>query len=255
MQEPDKKPRRRGRTTLIVAAAAVLGIVAGTAVGYKIQADRSPTPLPVLAQEGLTYPAKALPKGKEPVALSAKEDSLVRTDGDLRKLLIPKPGGAKVSYKPVFQSGAMPHDNWMTPADYAREFKDEAYLFTSNSEDDIRRIAAADWTQGEYKDIAVRLVQFRSGSDRAAEVFSADQQGYMSDSKGGAGYDGDAVKGSGNALYFVYPVENKAGYLPLYEARATGYRGDVMFDIHIFDTHKISKSDIRTLAERQLGRL
>ncbi|GAA1350939.1 hypothetical protein GCM10009612_06820 [Streptomyces beijiangensis] len=233
----------------------MLGIVAGTAVGYKIQADRPPTALPVLAQQGLTYPAKALPKGQAPVALSAKEDSLVRTDGDLRKLLIPKPGGTKTATTPVFQGATMPFDKWLTPAEYAYEFTEEAQMFTYHAENDIRRIAAEDFEQGEYKMFAVRLVQFRNGVTAGASDFAADQQSYMSGTKIGAGYEGDEVKGSGNARYYIFPVENKAGYLPNYEARALGYRGDVMFDIHIFDTHKISKSDIRALAERQLGRL
>ncbi|WP_329120561.1 hypothetical protein [Streptomyces sp. NBC_01465] len=255
VQEPEKKPRRRGRTTLIVVAAAVLGIVAGTAVGYKIQADRPPTPLPVLAQEGLTYPAKAAAKGQEPAALSAKEDTLVRTDGDLRKLLIPKPRGARTASFPVFKGGTMPRDNWLTPADYAYEFTDEAQSFTYDAEKDIRRIAAADFQQGEFKMTSVRLVQFRDGVSEGASDSAVEQQSYMSDSQDGAGYDGDAVKGSGNARYYIVPVENKPGYLPNYGARAIGYRGDVMFDISIFDTHKISKSDIRALAEQQLGRL
>ncbi|MER6602915.1 hypothetical protein ABT305_31475 [Streptomyces parvus] len=53
------RPRPRGRTTLIIAAAALLGI----AVGYGVQAEREPTP-------------------------PAAQDRRVKTDGDLRKLLV-----------------------------------------------------------------------------------------------------------------------------------------------------------------------
>ncbi|MEU2668026.1 hypothetical protein ABZ622_04010 [Streptomyces sp. NPDC007164] len=58
--------RPRGRTALLLVAAAVLGIAGGTAVGYDVQAGRAPTPLPVLAQPGLAYPSKALPRARAP---------------------------------------------------------------------------------------------------------------------------------------------------------------------------------------------
>ncbi|MFF3759177.1 hypothetical protein [Streptomyces sp. NPDC002185] len=48
------------RTVGLLAVAAVLGLVGGTAVGYGIHADREPTALPPLNQPGLAYPAKPL---------------------------------------------------------------------------------------------------------------------------------------------------------------------------------------------------
>ncbi|WP_309484335.1 hypothetical protein [Streptomyces himalayensis] len=250
-----RPPRRHGRTALLIATAAVLGLVAGIAVGYGVQAERPPTPLPALAQPGLAYPGKALPEGKEPDPLSDKEDRSRRTAGDLRKLLIPRPKGAREVDVPTFDGGSLPVDGWMTAADYATEYVDEGSMFEYFAEEDIRRVAGADWERGQYGQIAVRLVQFRSGAGMGAVDFAESQLDYMPESDEGAGYAGDPIKGSGNGRYFVYPVQNKPGYLPLYEARALGYRGDVMFDIHIFDTRPISKRDIRTLAERQLERL
>ncbi|WP_313896791.1 hypothetical protein [Streptomyces sp. GC420] len=230
----------------------MLGLVGGTAVGYGVQAQRPATPLPALSQPGLGYPAESLPKDKAPDPLSDKEDRGRRTEGDLRKLIVAKPKGARESRLPVFEGGTMPVDGWLSTAGYSLEFVEEDLAFQDFVEDDIRRIAATDWARGEYGQVAVRLVQFRDGAAEGARYHAESQIGDASSDTDAEGYQ---VKGSGNARYFVYPVRNKPGYLPSYEARAAGYRGDVMFAIHIFDTKPISKKDIRTLAEQQLERL
>ncbi|MFE7328935.1 hypothetical protein ACFU8W_28955 [Streptomyces sp. NPDC057565] len=252
--EPDPvpapvKPRPRGRTTLLIAAAAVLGIAGGTAVGYGVQADRAPTPLPALSQPNLAYPAKALPTDKVPDPLPVSQDRQRRTDGDLRELLVGKPSGARNARFPF------PTKGWMSLDAYAREFTSEDYMFETLAEADVRRIAAANWSQGQYRDVGIRLVQFRSGAELGASDHANDQLGYMPYAKDGAGNEGDPIKGSGNGRYFLYKAVNKPGYLPVYQARAIAQRGDVMFDINIFDTAPISKKDIRALAERQLERL
>ncbi|MGJ3560129.1 hypothetical protein ACR6C2_22135 [Streptomyces sp. INA 01156] len=89
------RPRPRGRTTLLIAAAAVLGVVAGTCTGYLVQAGREPTALPSLSQPVLTQ--KKQKEGQEPAPLSAAQDRRVKTDGDLRKLLLKKPRGARTT--------------------------------------------------------------------------------------------------------------------------------------------------------------
>jgi hypothetical protein len=243
------KPRPRGRTTLLIAAAAVLGIAGGTAVGYGVQADRAPTPLPALSQPNLAYPAKALPADKVPDPLPVSQDRQRKTEGDLRELLVSKPSGARNARFPF------PTKGWMSLDAYAREFESEDYMFERLAEADVRRIAAANWSQGQYRDVGIRLVQFRSGAELGASHHTNGQLGYMPYAKDGAGNEGDPIKGSGNGRYFLYKAVNKPGYLPVYHARAIAQRGDVMFDISIFDTAPISKKDIRTLAERQLERL
>ncbi|WP_282696864.1 hypothetical protein [Streptomyces sp. CC208A] len=62
-------------------------------------------PLPALNQPGLAYPAKPLPKGQEPDPLPAAEDAQAKTDGNLRKLLLPCPAGAR-------DSEVGPRDGW-----------------------------------------------------------------------------------------------------------------------------------------------
>lgn len=256
--EPETAPvaapaarRPRGRTALLIAAAAVLGIAGGTAVGYDIQAGRAPTPLPVLSQPDLAYPAKALPAGKAADPLPASQDRRVRTDGDLRKLLADRPAGWSDDDGSALSFG----DGWLAVDEYARSFEEEGPMYEYFLEVDIRRIAGAAWKRGQHRTAETYLVQFGSGTVQGAQDFAEGQLSYMSGTEIGAGNDGDAIKGSGNGRYYLYEVERKPGYLPSYHARATVYRGDIAADIHIYDTVPISKKDIRTLAERQLERL
>lgn len=242
------KRRPRGRTTLIIAAAAVLGLAGGVAAGYRVQADRAPTPLAALSQPGLAYPAKALPAGKEPAPLPASQDRQVRTEGDLRKLILPRPKG----WQEDKEFSALTGDGWLGVADYALDFEDERYMYGSLLEQGLRRVAGAGWRKGEYRSAVVFLVQYHSGA--AAAAHAEDQRSYMP-GKRGAGNEGAAIKGSAEGRYYLFPVERKAGYLPYYRARAIFSRGDVMADIRVYDTVPISKKDIRTLAERQLERL
>ncbi|MEU0299183.1 hypothetical protein ABZ252_06875 [Streptomyces sp. NPDC006175] len=244
---PERK-RPRGRTTLLIAAAALLGISWGTAVGYDIQAERPPTPLPALSQAELAYPAKALPADKVPAPLPASQDRQVRTDGDLRKLLLPKPKGFEKS------DGLWLRDGWMDLADDARLFDDEAYMYEELLGADFRRAAGASWEKGN-RVVNVALVQFRSGDQLGAVGHAESQLSYMGESDIGAGNTGDPIKGSGNGRYYLYEVHNEAGYLPMYRARAVAQRGDVMMEINLFDTEPLGKKDIRSMAERQLGLL
>ncbi|MGW1654879.1 hypothetical protein [Streptomyces atratus] len=242
--------RPRGRTALLIAAAAVLGIAGGTAVGYDVQAGRAPTPLPALSQPDLVYPAKALPADKVPDPLPASQDRRVRTDGDLRKLLADRPAGWSDKAALGFRDG------WLGVDEYAyRAFRDKGPQYEYFLESGMRRIAGAAWKRGQYRTAEIHLVQFRSGVVQEAQALAQGQRSYMPGTEFGAGNDGDPIKGSGNGRYYLYEVERKPGYLPTYQARAIVYRGDIMADIGIHDTVPISKKDIRTLAERQLERL
>ncbi|MFG2429229.1 hypothetical protein [Streptomyces sp. NPDC048590] len=250
--EPPVAPgsmRPRGRTALIIAAAALLGISAGTAVGYGIQAERPPTPLPALSQAELAYPAKPLPAGKVPPPLPASQDHQVRTDGDLRKLLLDRPAGWSED-----KDADWLNDGWMTVGDLARGYKDEGHMLEYFLESDIRRVAGAAWKKGEHRQATITLVQFSAGVEVMAEDYAAGQRSYMAGDDY-AGNEGDLVKGSGEGRYYIYDVDREPGYLPSYQARAVMHRGDIMIEIDLYDTRPISKKDIRTLAERQLERV
>ncbi|WP_406428138.1 hypothetical protein OHA59_20720 [Streptomyces sp. NBC_01589] len=241
------KPRPRGRTTLLIAAAAVLGIVGGTAVGYGVQADRAPTPLPALSQPNLAYPAKALPADKVPDPLPVSQDRQRKTEGDLRELLVSKPSGWNDRKQLALDDG------WMSVDTYARDFQYEDRAFEYLLESDIRRVAAATWTKGRYRTANVWLVQFRSGTRAGAVDHAEEQLLYMTGDDDVV--DSDLLKGSSNGRCYVYKADLKSGYMPIYRARAVVQRGDIMADINMFDTRPISKKDIWTLAERQLERL
>ncbi|MGW7428953.1 hypothetical protein ACWGIN_05325 [Streptomyces sp. NPDC054861] len=243
--EPAPAPRRRGARTIgLIAVAAVLGLVGGTAVGYGIQAEREPTPLPALNQLDLAYPAKPLPKGQEPKPLSAAEDRSAKARGDLRKLLLPKPAGAKDT---DFSS----EDGWTDVGEYADSFDDPGAAFAYQVEAGIRRVATTSWRTGEHRTTEIRLVQYRSSDNLGARDRVEDQQEYQAEDSDG----GEELKGSTNGRTYVHEVRKEAGYLDLYSASASFYRGDVAVEIFMVDTKKISQKDISSVAERQLGRL
>ncbi|MGW1278984.1 hypothetical protein ACWD4V_18835 [Streptomyces tsukubensis] len=239
--------RPRGATALLLAVAAVVGISAGTAVGYGIQAGREPEPLPALSQAGLAYPAKPLPAGERPPALSAAEDRGVRTNGDLRKLLVAKPAGARIAPAEWLD------DNWADLGLYANQYEGADAVLFDLLQDEVRRIAGAGWEKGN-RTYEVHLLQFRSS--RGAAQYAEGVNEYLAEAeKESTGSPGDALSGSGNGLFYILKPEGEPGYKPVHQARAVVQRGDVLADLAIWDTSPIGKNDIRTLAERQLERL
>ncbi|MFC8956672.1 hypothetical protein ACFT8P_29210 [Streptomyces sp. NPDC057101] len=245
---PAARPRRRAlRTTGLIAVAALLGLVGGTAVGYRIQADREPTPLPPLNQPGLAYPAKPLPKGEEPDPLPASEDLQAKAQGDLRKLLVPRPAGAK---KDKFAD----RDGWQSVSEFASHFDRPGDALSYQLELGIRRVAVTSWATGGDRVSEIRLVQYRAGDELGAQDYVAEQQDYMPDAEF-ADSEGEPLEGSADGRYYVFPVQREAGYEDLYEARAYFHRGDIAVEVFLYDTEKIPEKDIRSLAERQLGRL
>jgi len=159
------RPARRGRTTLLIAGAALLGVVAGTCAGYLIQADREPTKLPSLSQ-----PTLAQAKGKAPEPLSAARDCQVKADGDLRTLLLKKPGGAKAA------DSLAGDDGWPATKDFLAEYarkdaRDELrQTFVDNG---LRHIAARGWTTPDGTHTRVYLLQFGTAAV-VDELFSKD---------------------------------------------------------------------------------
>ncbi|MFJ8230496.1 hypothetical protein ACIQ9E_11145 [Streptomyces sp. NPDC094448] len=239
--------RPRGATALLLAVAAVVGISAGTAVGYGVQAGREPEPLPALSQPGLAYPAKPLPAGQGPAPLSAAEDRGVRTNGDLRKLLVDRPAGARNA--PV----EWLDDNWADLGLYAYQYEGADAVLFDLLQEEVRRIAGASWEKGN-RTYEVHLLQFRSA--RGASQYGESVHEYPAEAeKESTGSPGDALSGSGNGRYYILKPEREPGYKPLYQAQAVIQRGDVLADLTIWDTSPIGKNDIRILAERQLERL
>ncbi|MGF2208086.1 hypothetical protein [Streptomyces albidoflavus] len=249
---PAPAPRRRprGLTTLIVACGALVGVVGGTATGYAVQAEREPTPLPPLSQADLAYPEKALPESKRPAPLPAKHDTAVKANGDLRKLLVGKPKGARVWSTGIHREGAPVRDGWLSPGEFSLEYGSPAYQLEDLLDGEVRRVAAANWLRGKQM-IAVRLVQFRPGALAAAAASDRESQGWAAARSAPGEESGWSVRPGSSARYHLTAPEPGAWYW----ASASGFRGDVWFTMDIFDESPIPRSTIRDLARAQLDRL
>ncbi|MEU9605123.1 hypothetical protein [Streptomyces sp. NPDC048057] len=219
-------------------------MVGGTAVGYGVQAEREPTPLPALSQPGLTYPAKPLAADRRPAALTAAEDHQVKTEGDLRKLLLPKPAGARSVDAEWLDEGEMDLQS------YAQWFESPQRAVADLLARDMRRGAGARWTKGE-REWSVNLVQFENYE--GASMFMDSQDNYMPGLTGGD--EGDLLSYTEQGRTYIHAVKKNAGYKPLYQARALVQRGNIMADIHLYDTEPIGKKEIGTLARQQWERL
>lgn len=242
IQEETPRVRRRGRTALLIATAAVLGLVGGTCAGFLIQADREPTKLPSLSQ-----PVVAQAKGAGPEPLSAAQDRRVKTDGDLRKLLVKRPKGTRdAEYVP----GAK---GWMGIADYAEQYTKPANAFGDLIGAEFRRAVATGWTVGSTYSVEVRLIQYRQEEELGASDAAAEGH-YWANTKSGTHVW--AVPGTGDGMAYVHTKpDTKPGYLPMYGAEAHAWRGDIAMEIWIYDTKPIPKAKIMDLAERQMERL
>ncbi|MER6158301.1 hypothetical protein ABT147_22535 [Streptomyces sp. NPDC001868] len=233
---------RRGRGTLFFAAAAVLGVIAGTCAGYLIQADREPTELPPLSQ-----PVLDQAEGEGPEPLSAARDRKVRTDGDLRRLLLKKPAGAE---KAEWLEGA---DGWLGIDTYADSYTDPNDKFGSLVNDEFRRAAVVGWKVGSSYSVEIRLVQFRQHNSMAAVDTSNNHQSWAEEKPG---TDSWGIPGTGEGRAYVHTrPDTEPGYQPLYGAEAHAWRGDVAMEIWVYGDRPIPKKTIMDLAERQMERL
>ncbi|MFE4264155.1 hypothetical protein [Streptomyces sp. NPDC056883] len=236
--------RRGGRTLLLIAGAVVLGVLAGTVTGYAIQYDREPTPLAPLAQADLAYP-KALAPDATTTHQTINANRWHASDGDLTKLLVEAPSGAK---KQGSGYGSLDF--------LALEFKEPDNALRDFSSARTRRIASVSWTVGDATFVTVTVLQF---ADRGgADDYQQEQSGYMSD-EDHAGNDGVPIPGIGSDLGRVWvdsKADEKPGYLPMRGARAVARRGDLVMDIHFANNRgKIAEGDVVDLAKRQLERL
>ncbi|MET7616911.1 hypothetical protein [Streptomyces sp. NPDC005408] len=246
-ESPPRPPRRRGRTTLLIGGAAVLGVVAGVVTGYAVQYDREPTALPPLSQPDLRD-SQSVPAGAGTTAQSVNVNRQVKTDGDLRKLLLKKPKGATADKS--LSAG------WMSLVEYAEGFKEPDLMFENLVKDDPRRIATTSWEERGEVFVTVNLIQFRDDDVLSARDFGRGQQGYMA-MDDYAGNRGKPIPGSGNGRVYVYdePIR-ESGYEPLYQARAVAQRGDVVMEIwYLNNTRKVSAKAVMSVAKQQLERL
>ncbi|MER5933771.1 hypothetical protein [Streptomyces sp. NPDC002054] len=242
---PGRATRRVGRTVALIAAAAALGILAGTATGYAVQSGRAPTPLPPLAQQHLPAP-KPVAADDATTEQTINANRRHRSDEDLTKALLPAPGGMQDAW-----SGYEPLEQFVT--DF---FERPAGMSGRLASDGLRRVALSRWSENEDRRVELRLIQFQ---DRAgAEDYRVSQSKYQPDDEY-AGHDGVVVPGVSrdHGRVWIYPVKTKPGYHPLSRARAIVRRGDTVLDLWYADQRgkPITEKTVMSLVERQLERL
>ncbi|MET9699821.1 hypothetical protein ABZY31_23250 [Streptomyces sp. NPDC006529] len=242
----DARPRRRrGRTALLIAVAAVLGSGAGLAAGYGVQYQRPATPLAPLAQQKLVTPKPIAADGSTTFR-SVNANRWDKSDDDLTKMLLEAPKGAEQVSRSYESVG-----DWS-----AEWFDNPARGFRSVASTDVRRIAVSHWYAGDRVTVVITLLQFR---DRlGAEKYTREQSGYMPGDKG-AGNQGvplpDGPRGFGHAWVYSKPHQ-KPGYMPVHEARAIARVGNIaMYMEYLDNTGTVSEKDIVDLAERQVEQL
>ncbi|MCY0953742.1 hypothetical protein [Streptomyces sp. H27-S2] len=237
--------RRRGRTTPLIAAAAVLGVLAGTVAGYAVQYHRAPTPLPPLAQQNLVTPKAVAPDDSTTIK-TINANRWHKNDDDLGKLLIEAPDGTK--------SEGKGYDSLDV---FAADFEKPDLAVSEFASEGLRRVASTHWSRADRVFVQVQLVQFTDYA--GAENYQKNQASFMP-LKENAGYAGVAIPGISWDLGRVW-VDSKAreqpGYEPTRGATAIARRGDIVMTIYYYDNRggKIAESDIIRLAERQLERL
>ncbi|MGW1165388.1 hypothetical protein [Streptomyces sp. NPDC002550] len=244
MESPGRPERPetpgRGRTAALIVGAAVLGVVAGVCTGYVVQAGRPPTALPSLSQP-------VVPQAKGDVEpLSAAQDRRVKTDGDLRKLLLTRPRGAQ-------DADSAGVDGWMDLADYSDTFERPASAFGYELKSEFRRAADASWRIGSTYVVETRLVQYHQVADEAASEHVQDQRAFAEKKPDTSSRP---LPGTGDGMVYVHHTpRTRSGYLPEYVAEAMASRGDLVMEIWITDTKPVPEADIMELAKRQAARL
>ncbi|MGW1873838.1 hypothetical protein [Streptomyces sp. NPDC001975] len=223
----------------------MLGVVAGTCVGYLVQADREPTALPSLSQ-----PSLAQAKGAGPEPLSAAQDRQVKVDGDLRELLLSKPRDAR---KGLYAVGS---DGWLDASAYAETYKYPAGAFRSLvGKNEFRRAAVTDWREGDDFNVEIRLVQYRQEEMGTEAADAADSAYYYANPDGGYDTDSWPVPGTGDGMAYVHKKPDTSYGVGVYSAEAHAWRGDIAMEIWIYDTKPIPKAKVLDLAKRQMERL
>lgn len=238
---------RRGRTALLISTAACLGVLGGVCTGYLVQAERSPTPLPPLSQG--TVPQA---KGNTPEPLSAARDRRVKVDGDLKKLLVEPPKGAREKGDDGWRGGP----RWINLSQYSSSYVNPSGAFISLVKSEFRRAATITWAEGGSRTVEVKLVQFNQNDGTVGASEEAENGQYWSDEKSDTRSWTVPGMGALNGRASVHDTpERKAGYVPLYSAEAHAWRGDLYAEIYLYDTKPIPKAAIMGLAQRQMGKL
>ncbi|MEV7022238.1 hypothetical protein [Kitasatospora sp. NPDC093558] len=231
--EPAPRAPRRPRPVLLAVCGLVLGVLGGGGVGYAIQAQRPPTPLPPLQVARPSYPAVTV----DPTAFAAEQPQPLAIDGDLRKLLVTAPEGSK----PWGENPDKP--SWISAADLADHTGDAVREFKDLNSRSFRRAVEVDWQKDDIK-YRVALVQYApehaSEAKARADLFRS--QPFEKGANGG------------------YKVFDKPSYWsdskePYYYGHAVAQRGTVVMEVEVFGANPVTSNTLEDLAKQQWERL
>ncbi|WP_129285195.1 hypothetical protein [Streptomyces sp. GZWMJZ-114] len=246
--------RPRGATTLLLVAAAVLGLGGGTAYGYHVQADRHPKPLPPLAQSGLSYPKKALPadaKGSRP-PLEENQDHQLVYRGGLDRLLLPLPKGWRQDEEGHKTFG----EGFDRSGDLALNVYDYVYPAEVLEEELVggfARIAGDDWSGPGELSGQIRLVDYAPRSRAQARNVASDRAGGITMDE--TYQDVRTLNGPPGVRIFTWKEPAEAGYAPSWSGRVIGSRGSVLIDLTFWDNKPLDEKLLMGLAKKQWERL
>ncbi|MFF3005195.1 hypothetical protein ACFVTF_20560 [Kitasatospora sp. NPDC057940] len=240
---PERAPRapRRPRPVLLAVSGLVLGTLVGGGVGYAVQAQRPPTPLPPIQVARPSYPAVAV----DPTAYAAQQPKPLAIDGDLRKLLIGAPDGSTAW-------GEFPDKpSWVSVGELA-EYSDSAVRdFKDLNSRGFRRAAEVDWKKGDAR-YRVSLVQYAPDhADEAATHAVGTTRNLKPFADGANGANG------ANGGYRVdeeprYWADSADRY---YYGQAVAQRGTVAMVVEVFDSKPVNPDVVKDLAKQQWERL
>ncbi|GAA0679914.1 hypothetical protein GCM10010193_36960 [Kitasatospora atroaurantiaca] len=229
--------RRRPRTALLLVGALLLGPLVGAATGYAIQAGRPPTALPSLKVDPPKYPATVL----DPKVVADAAPKPLNIDGDLRKLLISKPGDAT----DWDNYGRGDGSGWLSIGEKALSYGGSDKMFKNFLSAGFRRDAIVSWSKGETH-YRVELIQYDSDHASSAVSASVNSTG-----------DPKPLDGTASGFYstpsqqWTYDETTEKYYYGLAMAR----RGDVVMRISVYSPSQVNADELKDIAKRQWERL
>ncbi|WP_031079174.1 hypothetical protein [Streptomyces sp. NRRL WC-3742] len=227
--EQPPRPPRRPRPVLLSVYALALGVLAGGAVGYAVQAQRPPTPLAPLQVARPAYPQQNVDAG----AFAATQPRPPAVEGDLTKLLVRPPSGST-------PWGELPDQpSWVSAGDVAQHHGNAAEEFKLLLGTGFRRAAEVDWTKDDIR-YRVLLTQYApEHSDVAAvppgQPFAPDVEGTY--------------------RVFDEPEHWAESTEQFYYGRAGARRGALVMEIEVFSPRPVDPESVKSLAKQQWERL
>ncbi len=226
--------RRRPGAVVLLSYALVAGVLLGAGVGYGVQAQRRPTPLPSLRVALPVYP----PGASDAKSVAAAAPKPLSIDGDLSKLVISRPEGAGS------WGGSPAEPSWVGVGELAEQSGDSKKAFVELNQNGFRRAAGLEWekTGTRYR---VALIQYGpDDSDRAdyeADALSSDKP-----------FAEDVLGGFRVATKESHWAESTETY---YYGYAYARRGTVVMKIEVFAPQQVDAGELKDLAKKQWERL